>query len=127
MVVFLTGSVVQILGFAFTPLQHFLMPRFGWGGLMMCLNAAIFLGMWLKTPTRRLLSVAAGMCVFLASMESVQLYWKGTVPVVSNPFHDRLHSSWAWSVAPLLVSAVILVWLARSQRDESVDDSVTAK
>lgn len=118
MAALLVGTVTSFLSFGSITVRNFLMPRFGWTGLLLWMNVAILLGAWLKTPKRRLLYVSACMSLLLATMEALQLIWKGSVSVVANPFHDRLHSSWAWSVLPMVVTSLVLVWIAGRQHDD---------
>ncbi len=86
------------------------MPRFGWIGLISCLNPLIFLVPWLIAPKRLILIAAASMTFFLGINNGVQLLSTGTVDVVENEFTDRLHSSWLWSVLPFLISGLYLYW-----------------
>jgi hypothetical protein len=88
------------------------MPRFGWSGLTLCINPLIFLLPWFWKPTKRALMSSAFMTASLGVINAVQLFFKGTVPVVANDFHDRLHSSWLWAVVPFFVAGGYLCWLA---------------
>jgi hypothetical protein len=88
--------------------RAFTMPRFGWIGLILCMNPLIFLLPWLWNPTRLGLVSAASMVVLLGVINGIQLLFTGTVASVTNEFSDRLHSSWLWSVLPFMVAGVYL-------------------
>jgi hypothetical protein len=88
------------------------MPRFGWIGLVICLNPLIFLMPWFWKPKRPALVCSGFMTCAIGVINGVQLYSAGTVSNVTNEFHDRLHSSWLWSVFPFFVAGAYLCWLA---------------
>ena len=52
-------------------------------------------------------------------INAVQLSSKGTVSIVVNDFHDRLHSSWLWSVLSFFAAGVYLFWTALSTPSDS--------
>ncbi len=74
------------------------MPRFGWIGLILCLNPLVFLLLWFRRPTQNALIVSALMTFSIGAINAVQLIYTGAVSIVVNEFSDRLHSSWLWSV-----------------------------
>ena len=96
--VMLIGCLISIVGFASAAVRDFLMPRFGWIGLLLSLNALIFIGFWIKKPSRRGLLAASFMTCAIGVINGVALLQTGTVDVVQNAFHDRVHSAWLWSV-----------------------------
>lgn len=109
LVVAAAGGMIAL----FVPvLNAFAMPRFGWGGLVLCLNPLIFLFIWYKTPQPRNLAIAAAMCGVVGVLNAAQLIARGTVGTVQNVFNDRLHSSWVWCVLSLLLAAGYLGWSA---------------
>jgi hypothetical protein len=97
------------------------MPRFGWIGLILCLNPLIFLLPWLRSPTRPALMGSAFMTCLLGVINAVQLLFTGTVSIVTNEFTDRLHSSWCWAVLPFFVASGYLYWHARRMNQRVLD------
>lgn len=103
--------------FGMSSLQAFLMPRFGWSGLTLCLFPVIFLGFYLWKPAPRLLWQAAAMTTFVAFINGLMIFQTGTVGSVANVFHDRLHSSYFYAVVSLILIALYLsavAWRTRS-------------
>ena len=100
LVAFLFIAAALLGGFSiFIPsIRAATMPRFGWIGLILCLNPLIFLLPWFRRPTRNALMGSALMTFSIGAINAVQLIYTGTVPIVVNEFSDRLHSSWLWSV-----------------------------
>jgi len=127
----IVGSLAQ-----FDPsIRAITMPRFGWIGLISCLNPLIFLVPWLIAPKRLILIAAAFMTFMLGVINGVQLLSSGTVDVVGNEFTDRLHSSWMWSVMPFLVAGLYLYWHSTAlsvnpenvKTSQSIDESHTTE
>jgi hypothetical protein len=110
--VLILASIIAILSLFVPAINEFVMPRFGWSGLILCLNPLIFLGIWFKIPAPKNLSAAAAMCGVIGVLNAFQLRNLETVATVQNVFHDRLHSSWAWSVVPFVLAAGYLGWRA---------------
>jgi hypothetical protein len=109
--------VAVMMGFIspFIPsVRAVMMPRFGWVGLIFCLNPLIFLLQWFWRPNRKALMGAAFMAFSIGVINAVQLSSQTTVSIVVNEFHDRLHSSWLWSVLSFFVIGVYLSWLSVS-------------
>ncbi len=96
------------------------MPRFGWIGLILCLNPLIFLIPVLRNPTRRGLFAAGTMTLGVGLIDAVQLILTGTVSVVTNPFTQRLNTSWLWSVLPLCMIGSYLIWHGRRLSNDSL-------
>ena len=91
------------------------MPRFGSVGLILCLGPLIFLLQWFWQPDRKALLMGSAFMAFcLVVVNAVQLSSHTTVSIVVNEFHDRLHSSWLWSVLSFFVIGVYLSWLSVS-------------
>ena len=103
--------LVGMLSIVVPSIRTATMPRFGWVGLIICLNPLIFLLPWFWKPTKLALVSSAFMTCVIGAINAVQLYSKGTVSIVVNAFHDRLHSSWLWSVLPFFVASVYLCWI----------------
>ena len=97
-----------LLSIIFPSIGTFTNPRFGWIGLILCLNPLIFLFPAMKTPTRSAMFVSAFMTFTIAVLNAIQLLATGTVAVVENSFTDRLHSAWLWSVLPFVLAGTIL-------------------
>ena len=112
-----------ILGFSsiFIPsVRAATMPRFGWVGLILCLNPLIFLLPWFRRPTRSALIGSALMTFSIGAINAVQLIYTGTVSIVVNEFSDRLHSSWFWSVLSFSVVGLYLCGISfRPSWDEN--------
>ena len=100
------GCLTSIASIAFPPLQDFLMPRFGWVGLMACMNSLIFIAFWAKAPSRSALFAVTFMTCAIGLINAWRLLQSGTVDVIENPFHDRVHSAWIWSVGSYLLAGV---------------------
>lgn len=103
------------------------MPRFGWIGLILCMNPLIFLLPWFRTGTRQALLASAKQLTGLGVLNAALLLYTGTVTQVVNPFHDRLHSAWWWSVAPFFFAGAYLFWqwFGTSQALRTADDAPT--
>ena len=112
--VMLTGCVVSFLAFAFDPLHDFLMPRFGTLGLIEGMNCLIFVGFWIKNPTRLMLFCASFVTCFTGVLNGLMLMHSGIVDVVEN-FHDRVHSAWLWAVIPYLIAGGYFAFVASRQ------------
>ncbi len=96
--------------------RAFMMPRFGWGGLDLVLFPLNFLGLYLWKPATRLLAAAGFMFLFVGSINALTILRAGTVTTVSNVYHDRLPSSYGWSVVPILAVGLYLCWVAWQTR-----------
>jgi hypothetical protein len=107
------ASVVGLFATFIPPVRAFTMPRFGWIGLIVCLNPLIFLVPWFRNPSRQALMGSAFMTLTLGVVNAVQLLVTGTGSVVTNEFHDRLHSAWLWSVCSFVVAGAYLYWIAK--------------
>jgi hypothetical protein len=108
-------AVAALIGFfsiLIPSLGSFTNPRFGWVGLILCLNPLIFLYAWFRAPAKQTLMAAAFMTLSIGVINAVQLLVMGTVAEAANTFTDRLHSSWLWSVLPFFVAGLYLVWHA---------------
>ncbi len=95
---FIAAALVGVASIFVPSIRAATMPRFGWIGLILCLNPLIFLLPWFRRPTRNALMGSALMTFSTGAINAVQLINTGTVPIVENEFSDRLHSSWFWSV-----------------------------
>ena len=95
---FIAAALLGVASIFIPPIQAATMPRFGWIGLILCLNPLIFLLPWFRGPTRNVLIGSALMTFSIGAINAVQLIYTGTVSIVVNEFSDRLHSSWLWSV-----------------------------
>ncbi len=105
------GCLLSIIGLIVPAVSALLMPRFGWVGLFLSANVLIFVGFWIKNPSRRTLLPASFMSCAIGAINGLSLVRTGTVTVVQNAFHDRLHSAWIWSVG-LYVGAGIYFAIA---------------
>lgn len=110
--IFLAGLLLSIVGTASNAVRDFLMPRVGWNGLLLSMNALIFIGLWIKNPTRRGLLAASFVTLAIGSINGFILVKNGTVDVVENVFHDRIHSAWLWSVVPYLCASAYMAFAA---------------
>ncbi len=109
---FLAGGILGLLSIAIPWLRGATIPRFGWIGLILCLNPLLFLVVWIRKPTRPSLMGSASLSCTIGVINAVELIFKGTVPIVANEFTDRLHSSWLWSVFSFLAIGMYLFWIA---------------
>jgi hypothetical protein len=89
---------ISILSQNSPALRRFLMPRFGWIEMFLYANTLIFLTPWLWKPSNFQLLISSGITLFITILNGKNLYNKGTVAIIENPFTDRLHSSWFWSI-----------------------------
>jgi len=112
--VFVIASLIGLSASYFPLLRSLVMPRFGWIGLVLCMNPVIFLSAWLASHKPSNLIAAAWMCFVIAGIQLFTLLWQGTVSVVNNEFADRLHSSWFWSVILFVLIAMYLLYEARA-------------
>lgn len=110
--VMLCGWLISLIGFISPAVRDFLMPRFGWNGLFISLNSLIFIGIWLWKPTPPGLLAASFMTFAIGVVNGYSLLQTGTVDVVKNVFHDRVHSAWLWSVLPYLCAGGYLGFVA---------------
>ena len=106
------AAILGIFSGDIPSIRTFTMPRFGWIGLSLCFFPLLTLLPYLWAPKRSTLMDSAHMTCVLAVINGALLVWNGTVAVVSKEFTDRLHSSWLWSVLPLLLLAAYLYWFA---------------
>ena len=123
-VLFIVASLLGLIGVLIPAVRSATMPRFGWIGLILCLGPLNSLLLCLRRPTRNLLLSATLSTLALSAINSAQLIFRGTVSVVANEFHDRLHSSWLWSVISFVVIGTYLGAAAMTLPRESTD-SVT--
>lgn len=119
----LGGFVASVAGLAFPSVGNFLRVRFGWIGLMLGLNALIFVAMCLKAPKAQSLWVAGSMTCLIGVLNAFVLLRSGTVDVVENHFHDRLHSSWLYAVATYFCAGGYLFFSAIRRRTNSEHES----
>lgn len=110
------AAIIGVLSTVVPAIGEFTNPRFGWIGLILCLNPLIFLLAWLAAPAKPALMAASFMMLSIGAINGVQLLVLGTVSEVSNSFTDRLHSSWFWSVIPFFVLSIYLFWHAYGMR-----------
>jgi len=92
------GCLASAIGVVYPTVNNYLMPRFGWVGLLLGMNPLIFLASTIKNPTRSSLLGAGFMTMAIGLINACVLLMTGTVDVVNNVFTDRLHSAWLWSV-----------------------------
>ena len=105
---FIAAALLGVVSIFIPSIRAAIMPRFGWIGLICCLNPLIFLLQWFRRPTRRALMGSALMTFSSGAINAVQLIFTGTVSIVVNEFSDRLHSSWFWSVIFFFVVGLYL-------------------
>lgn len=110
------AALLGLLSAVVPAIGEFTNPRFGWIGLILCLNPLIFLLAWLAAPAKPALMAASFMMLSIGAVNGVQLLILGTVSEVSNTFTDRLHSSWFWSVIPFFVLSIYLFCHAYGMR-----------
>ncbi len=122
--IFFVVSSLGVLQFFFESLRWYLLPRFGGIGLILCLNPLNFLTIWIFKGGRRSLLAASWMTLTVGLCNAAMLLWSGTVSVIDNPFLQRLHSSWGWSVATMIVAGGLLFWAARNVPEDVQSDSV---
>ena len=119
--VIFASCAASLLGLVSQSVNSYLMPRMGWVGGFVGINALIFFGMWLAQRTRRLLFAAGFMTCIIGIINACVLYSVGTVDVVENVFHDRVHSSWIWAVASYLSGGCyVLIAAFRRQRETNL-------
>jgi hypothetical protein len=94
-------------------------PRFGMIELILCLNPLIFLLTWVWRQKRIDLMASAFITFALGVINAVTLIRQGTVSIVMNEFHDRLHSSWLWCVLTFVSAGIYLSWVSLSGRSNS--------
>ena len=111
------GFVVSAVSFFSPAIRDFVMPRFGWGGLLYSLNSLIFIGSYVGRPTRRGLFAAGFVTTMIGVINGLMLLRSGTVDSVQNVFHDRLHSAWVWSVASYLAAGGYFAFVAFRNRE----------
>lgn len=115
-VILSVAVAASFVSLAIPSARNFMMPRFGWGGLNLLLFPLNFLGLYLWKPAPRLLAMAGFMCLFVSTANALSILRSGTVMAVSNPFQDRLPSSYLWSVVPILAIGLYLCWIAWQTR-----------
>ena len=119
---FLVGGLLQFvaiflwfLGEPFQSVGEFLMPRFGWIGLIIGTNTAWSLFTWYRKRERRQLLIAAGNAMLAALLNAGQrLYLMSALQPVAgppNPFTERHPWFWIYAVASYAITAVIVLWL----------------
>ena len=106
----IAAFVVSFFYIGFPWIRSWVRPRFGSVGLSVCGNPVIFL--MLRKPNRVVFFLSALQFFAMGILNARMLLLTGTVSVVANPFMDRLHSSWLWSVAPCLIAGIYMAWLA---------------
>ena len=109
----IVGSFVSL---AIPSARNFIMPRFGWSGLNLLMFPLVFLGLYLWKPAPRLLALSGSMFLFVSALNALMIVRTGTVTTVANAYHDRLPSSYAWSVIPILALGIYLCWIAWQTR-----------
>lgn len=115
-------AVAVLVGFVSTfipSVRAVTMPRFGWVGLILCLNPLIFLLPWFWRPKRSALMAAAFLAFTIGVINAVELSSRGTVSIIVDEFHDRLHSSWLWSVLSFFAAGIYLAWISKSTSTDS--------
>ncbi len=110
--VIIGGWLMSIVGLVAPSVRDFILPRFGWVGLFISVNSLIFIGFWIKKPTRSGLLAASFMTCVIGVINGYALLRIGTVDVVQNVFHDHLHSAWLWSVVSYLCAGGYLAFAA---------------
>ena len=98
--------LASVAGQLLPQLRVFFMPRFGWVGAFIGINALVPMGAWIMAPTRKPLLGTSFMLCAIGLINACMLLASGTVDVVENIFHDRLHSSWIWSVVSFLTASL---------------------
>jgi hypothetical protein len=111
--IMLIGGITGFVSLFVPGIRNFLMPRFGWIGLILVWNPLIFLFPWMKKPKIAKLRAASFLCGIIGTLNGLELIRTGTVEVVQNPFLERLHSAWIWSVLSYLLMAFYLVVTAK--------------
>ncbi len=122
-VAFAVASIASVFSLKIPEFFAWLNPRFGFS-LNLLLFPLNFLCMFLWRPAPKLLWAATGMIAVVAIISGATIWWKGTVATVSNPFFDRLHSAYLFSVIPLILVAIYLAcvsWQIRRQIAASND------
>lgn len=117
------GLLLAALGFWFPAIGDFLLPRFGSIGLVMGMSTLYPLYQWAKVPTRLNLFMAAGMIALIGLCNGYLLLRVGTVDVVENIYHDRIHSSWMWSVASYLAASTYMGVVAYRMPKDSMQSA----
>jgi MFS family permease len=117
--VLVLAALVGFLSLFVPSIRSATLPRFGWIGLILSIDPLIFLFSYLWMPTRRGLMVSASMTGMIGAINAVSLAISGTLPVVTNEFTERLHSSWYWSVLLFLLAGCYLGWLAKGMSPHS--------
>ncbi len=122
--ILILAVLVGVLSLFIPAIRTATMPRFGWIGLVICLNPLIFLAIWFKTPVRRTLLAASFMTCAIGMINGAVLFASGTVAVVENEFNDRLYSSWFWAVLPFLIAGGYLCWFAFNSEPRLLEKSI---
>ena len=125
-VVLLIAGLSSIIGFVSPAVRNFVMPRFGWIGLLISINSLMFIYMWARNPSRRALLAASYMTGAIGVINACALAWSGTVDVVQNVFHDRLHSAWLWSVISYLTASGYIAFAVSRSQHASVDQNAAS-
>lgn len=103
--IMLFGGLTSVISLFVPGIRNLLMPRFGWIGLTLVWNPLIFLFPWMKKPKIAKLRAASFLSGIIGILNGLELIRTGTVAVVQNPFLDRLHSAWIWSVLSYLLAS----------------------
>ena len=117
------GCLLSVIGLIVPTVSGLLMPRFGWVGLFLSANVLMFVGFWIKNPSRRTLLPASFMSCAIGGINGLSLLRTGTVAVVQNAFHDRLHSAWIWSVGLYLGAGIYFAIAAYRHKHITSDQS----
>ncbi len=111
----LSAALLQFWSPLFEAIAGFLMPRFGWIGLILGGNAIYGLVLWLRKREAKGLLASAWMLLVVAIVNAGQhLYTQSVITPTggtSNPFTSHHPSFWGYAVASYLVAAAIVFWL----------------
>jgi len=118
------GCIASLISHLHPDFQEFLMPRFGWIGLWLYIYTLIFLVPWVFKPSNFSLLISSSMTFIITFLNAMGLYKKGTVAIVENPFHDRLHSSWTWCILPYTIAGMyLLLVFYRNLRNKNINNT----
>lgn len=110
--IMLLAALLNVAGIFVPAIRDVVMPRLGGIGALLGINGLIFVGFWLRSGDWNFLSKASFMTCMIGVINAAMLLVSGgTVAVVENVFHDRLHSSWLWAVATYFLAGA-LFWVA---------------
>lgn len=108
-------GLASYIAIAFPAANEWFKPRFGSSGNFV-FNPVMFLCLYLWKPAPRLLATSSFMFFFIATIDAATIAYKGTVPIVTNAYLDRLPSAYAWSVLPLALAGMyigLVAWRTR--------------